>query len=94
MKKIFLLFVLLCCVLVCGCSSEEEPKISKNYSSDYVILKVPQSNVTVYVTDYGDKYHRRSCGSLYNSKNEINLTEAVIQGYKPCQRCKPKKLRY
>lgn len=43
----------------------------------------------VYITAYGEKYHRSSCGSLYNSCIETTLQSAVENGYTPCQRCNP-----
>ena len=48
-----------------------------------------KSNVTVYITDTGTKYHRVTCGSLYRSQHAISLSEAVKDGYKPCERCNP-----
>lgn len=43
----------------------------------------------VYITDYGDKYHRISCGSLWNSCTAITLESAVMRGYGRCARCHP-----
>lgn len=48
----------------------------------------PQSNqtTTVYVTDYGDKYHRWGCQYLWDSSNAISLTTAIARGYTACSR--------
>lgn len=43
----------------------------------------------VYITDYGEKYHRISCRSLRESKHEISLSEAIAEGYTPCGICNP-----
>jgi len=47
------------------------------------------SDVVVYITKSGEKYHTGSCASLRKSKIEITLGEAVDKGYGPCSRCKP-----
>ena len=44
---------------------------------------------TVYVTDTGEKYHRDACRYLAKSKNAIELSEAISQGYGACKICKP-----
>lgn len=43
--------------------------------------------VTVYVTDTGEKYHRYNCSYLKNSKKPISLTTAQTLGYTACSRC-------
>ncbi len=49
----------------------------------------PGSDITVYITASGDKYHRGNCSYLTSSKIPINLLEAIKQGYTPCSRCNP-----
>lgn len=49
------------------------------------------AEIIVYVTEYGSKYHRRSCGSLWNSCYEITLSKAIANGYTPCKKCNPPK---
>lgn len=46
----------------------------------------------VYVTPKGAKYHLKTCRTLKNSNEviEINLEDAKSKGYKPCKVCKPK----
>lgn len=41
----------------------------------------------VYITDTGTKYHVDGCQHLSNSKHEISLTEALVEGYEPCTVC-------
>ena len=48
-----------------------------------------QSEITVYVTDTGTKYHHSGCGSLWNSSHERTLSQAISQGYGPCGNCNP-----
>jgi micrococcal nuclease len=50
---------------------------------------VSADGASVYVSKTGRKYHRIDCGSLRNSKQEINLDDAVNAGYTPCALCKP-----
>ncbi len=47
------------------------------------------SGTIVYVTDTGTKYHRESCGSLWNSSRPISKERAIASGYTPCKKCKP-----
>lgn len=48
-----------------------------------------QSNAggTVYVTQYGTKYHRAGCRYLWNSRIPISLSEARRSGYDACSVC-------
>lgn len=44
---------------------------------------------TVYITDFGSKYHRSNCGSLWDSCYSIDYEDAIAAGYEPCSRCNP-----
>jgi hypothetical protein len=44
---------------------------------------------TVYVTNTGEKYHTSGCRYLAKSKNAIDLSDAINQGYGACKICKP-----
>jgi hypothetical protein len=48
-----------------------------------------KNDVTVYITDTGDKYHKDGCRYLKKSKIPIKLSEAKDKGYTPCKVCKP-----
>ena len=48
-----------------------------------------RSELTVYVTKTGKKYHNESCSHLRISKRAILLSDAVVQEYTPCSRCSP-----
>ncbi|MBV9925668.1 MAG: hypothetical protein JOZ96_11675 [Acidobacteria bacterium] len=48
-----------------------------------------ESQITVFVTDTGERYHRGDCRYLSRSKHAISLKEAKRQGYTPCKVCKP-----
>lgn len=48
---------------------------------------------TVYVTNFGTKYHRENCRMLSHSStvHEIPLDDAIEQ-YEPCSECRPQRL--
>lgn len=46
----------------------------------------PSSQVTVYVTNYGSRYHANGCGYL-RSINKTTLRSAVKRGYVACSAC-------
>lgn len=48
-----------------------------------------RSELTVYVTKTGKKYHNENCSHLRRSKRAILLSDTVAQGYTPCSRCNP-----
>lgn len=48
-----------------------------------------KKEVTVYITDSGEKYHKDGCSSLSKSKHPISLDEAKSRGYEPCKKCHP-----
>ena len=45
--------------------------------------------ITVYITETGEKYHRDGCKYLSKSRIPISLSEAVSEGYGACSVCKP-----
>lgn len=47
------------------------------------------ADVTVYITNSGEKYHAGGCRYLSKSKIPISLSEAQAQGYTPCKVCNP-----
>ena len=49
----------------------------------------PQTSVTVYITNTGEKYHRWGCQYLWNSSIAVTLDYALASGYTPCSRCNP-----
>ena len=54
-----------------------------------IIAVAASGDTTVYITDTGEKYHRISCGSLWNSQHAVTLQQAINRGYEPCGRCHP-----
>ena len=41
------------------------------------------------ITNSGSKYHAKGCSYLKNEITELELEEALLEGYTPCSRCKP-----
>ncbi len=51
------------------------------------IVKRNTSSATVYITEYGKKYHLRGCRYLWNSCIPISLNDAKAWGYDACSVC-------
>lgn len=67
--------------------SEEKPSSSSQTSS--TSSQSEQQTITVYITDYGSKYHRQGCQYLWDSSNAVTLSNAKAWGYAPCSVCDP-----
>lgn len=52
---------------------------------------VSDSEITVYITKTGHKYHRESCQYLRQSKIKTTLEKAKAKGLEPCKVCTPPK---
>ena len=57
-----------------------------------IVAKAADGSTTVYITEYGEKYHSSSCQYLHESKISISLSSAVKSGYSPCSVCNPPRL--
>ena len=48
----------------------------------------PEQTETVYITRYGECYHKQNCSQIKNSiAFPTSLSEAVAEGYTPCKTC-------
>ena len=74
-------------ILVLVCLIGFFPNIQAN-----ITVQAASGSTTVYITDYGEKYHTSTCQYLYDSKHSISLSRAVERGYKPCSVCNPPRL--
>lgn len=78
-----------------GYSSGYDSGYSEGYSEGVADTKgkyaapAYASNVTVYITMTGEKYHEKGCSYLSSSAIPINLEEAKAEGYTRCGRCHP-----
>ena len=68
--------------------TESPAQTSNTASQREAIYDNPQSDV-VYVTRYGDKYHRLGCQHIKGKDNlqEITILQAEDAGYDPCSVC-------
>ena len=64
-----------------GGSSSDSSSVPAAYSSS------DDQSETVYVTNYGNKYHRAGCRYLKKSQIPMSLSEAKRQGYTACSVC-------
>lgn len=64
-------------------TNQSEETSTKTFSTS------EQQTITVYITDYGSKYHRQGCQYLWDSSNAVTLSNAKAWGYSPCSVCDP-----
>ena len=50
------------------------------------------SQIIVYITDTGTKYHTSNCKYLKQSSTAITLQESIKRGYTPCSKYNPPEL--
>ena len=75
--------VLVIVLLLVQCGSA-----SKNSNKSSVVFDDP-TDVTVYVTPTGKKYHREDCSTIRKNKTALTMQEAIDKGYGACKVCKP-----
>jgi len=80
------LLLIMLLVLALGCSSQ--PSHHTAGKTDPV-ARTQNDELTVYITDYGKRYHLSTCPHLNSSKHAISLGEARRRGYTPCSVCQP-----
>ena len=79
-------------LLASSCNKAENTDVS-TYDNDSKIQDSisadanPGSEITVYITETGNKYHRAYCQYLRESKIEITLDLAIAFGYSRCSIC-------
>lgn len=63
---------------------------SLSWYDNYLKTKTTVSEENaVYVTNTGEKYHRRGCRYLKYSSRAISRDWAIDRGYEPCKVCRP-----
>lgn len=60
-----------------------------NYRATGEVLPTWETSQTVYVTNYGSKYHKEKCRYLWNSQKAMDKTRAEKKGYTACSICRP-----
>lgn len=80
-----ILFIVLL-ALALGCSSQPSQQAASRPGEAF---NTQRNEVTVYITDTGERYHVSSCRYLRYSKHPVPLGEAKRRGYTPCKVCQP-----
>lgn len=70
-------------------SGNEQQEVFASQSQSAVTDADINTDVTVHITNTGEKYHAAGCRYLKDSDIEILLSEAKDRGYTPCSVCKP-----
>jgi len=58
-------------------------------TTTHPVSHTQRNEVTVYITDTGERYHVASCRYLRYSKHPVSLRVAKNRGYTPCKVCQP-----
>ena len=67
-------------------ATTQEEQVAEQQDSNTAVES--NTDVTVYITNTGSKYHTGTCRTLKNSKIHISLSDA-IGSYEPCGICQP-----
>jgi hypothetical protein len=67
-------------------NSSYDDDLSKIWDEDYNNEEDTTEEI-VYVTRTGTKYHKDGCQYLSHSKIEMELNDAIAQGYTKCSKC-------
>ena len=70
-------------------NNDSNEKQYEVYESKTKTESVSKSEKTVYITPYGEKYHKSSCKYVQESGSAINYSDAMDRGYTACKVCKP-----
>jgi hypothetical protein len=84
MKKLIRLIL---AITALSCVSTAAP-LSQPTRQSKPIAKADESQITVYITKTGAKYHRAGCSYLRRSSVATTLKAAKAR-YTPCSRCHP-----
>ena len=62
---------------------------TKTIEEPYKCVVETVSTYVCYTTEYGDRYHARGCGYLWNSSYKTTVYQAKKDGYGACSQCTP-----
>ena len=80
MKKYLCVLLLLLCVALPSCTSNEV--------KETVAETIVETENIVYVTPAGKKYHKEGCMHIRQSKlTALSVDQAEKKGYTPCKTC-------
>ncbi len=96
MKRLLPTLLILIILFITSCTTETAKEYNvlqslDSYNVDTASFKNPQDTenqtTSVYVTDFGKKYHEYGCRYLQYSCIEKDLQQAIDKGYTPCSIC-------
>jgi hypothetical protein len=94
MRRILLLALFSVAVLVLlsvalGCNTSGRTPPSDQSAGRESASQTENDQLTVYITETGERYHLSSCRTLRGGGRPISLGEAKRRGYKACKVCQP-----
>lgn len=97
MRRILLLALLSLAVLALvslavGCNSHISDRTARrdqSAGSGQPTSETDNDQLTVYITETGERYHLSSCRTLRGGGRPISLGEAKRRGYTACKVCQP-----
>lgn len=54
-----------------------------------LLLHTNQTTYTVYITPYGECYHRKNCRTIKYSYSAVSKQKAIKMGRRACKVCRP-----
>ena len=99
-KVVCSFLILIVAIICCGCGVETRTKSISNYqqSSSYEYEEKFESDITykkdaddytpkVYITRYGEHYHKPYCSHAKNVYIFLTVRQAINKGYTACYYC-------
>ena len=75
--------------IMCGCDTVDPDTVEDTAQAGSVKLAPPRPDQKVYATPSTGKFHLALCSHLTEDKVVMLVSEAVDQGYEPCEYCFP-----
>lgn len=89
-KVRILLFILLLFTVLTACDTVDPTATVETELSDYSVMLAPAgADQKVYAIPATKEYHLALCPHLTAEKQVMLISEAIEQGYKPCEHCFP-----
>ncbi len=91
MKRLDRLIVVVLSFLVLGLGNALrcDPASRAVFVPDYEDAFQGSKEISVFVTEFGRRYHKEGCGYLSEGARAVSIEDAVSLGLTPCKVCKP-----
>lgn len=88
-KIVTSLLILIVAIICCGCGVETRQKTITKYTNSETQYEEEEVDLTptVYITKYGERYHRFGCTHAKNLYLKLTVKEATKRGYTACYYC-------